>query len=115
MIARVYLATVSLGLLVLETTNREGVVLIAVNQARIDVAEVQVHVDRELAMALSRTPEVCVVAIADEIAIVAPAASRQGGKSESIIEYCTVPKRAERTAPAASAADTTGFHSSMSA
>lgn len=70
--------------LIPETTNRKPIALIAVVQVRTVAERAQVHAVRAVAIELRRTPEVRVIAIAGEVAIVAPVASRQGGKTEGI-------------------------------
>ena len=82
--AQASLATASLGLQVFEATNRKPVVLAAVAQERKVAAVVQVHAARVAAIVLSRTPEERVVALAVEIPIVAPVASRQRRESVGV-------------------------------
>ena len=77
MVAQVNLATASLGLLIFDATNRKPVALVAVVQARIVAVVVQDHAVRVIAIVISRTPEVRVVALVVEMPIAAPAASRQ--------------------------------------
>lgn len=82
------------SLLVLYATNREPEVLVVGAQVRIVVAVVQGYVVREVAIVLCRTPEVRVVAIAVEAAIVEPVAGRQGGKPEGVgAVSTTIPTR----------------------
>ena len=70
--------------LILYTTNREAVVLVSVVlQGRI-VDFVDVQRVRIVDVILRRTPEVRVGAAVVEVAIVEPAAGRQGGKPEGI-------------------------------
>ena len=72
------------SLLVLETTNRKPVVLIAVVQVRVVEVDVQEHVVRVVAIVLRRTPEVRVEALVVATPIAAPVAGRQRREPESI-------------------------------
>ena len=84
MVAQVNLATASLGLLVLDATNRKPAALVAVVQVRTDVVVAQAHVVREVDIVLCRTPEVRVVAFVVVTPIVDPEASRQRRKRVGI-------------------------------
>lgn len=67
-----------------EATNRVGVVLIEVDQARILVEVTQAQVVSEVRIARYSTPESRVVAVAVEAATAEPVAGRQGRKPEGI-------------------------------
>ena len=78
------LISLTLDLLVLETTNRKPAVLAVVVQVRIVVVAAQIHVVRAVAVVLSRTPEVRVVALAVVIPKVVTEAGRKRQEPEGI-------------------------------
>ena len=89
MVAQVNLAIASLGLLIFDATDRDPAVLDAVEHVRrvavvVDIAVVQVHEVRAVAIFLSRTPEIRVAASAAITAIVASVADGQHGKAKSV-------------------------------
>ena len=93
MVVQASLATASLGLQVLETTDRIPVVLVVVVQVSIAVVVEQEHDVRVIAIALSRTPEVRVVALEADIPIVVPVASRQRRESVGVRPVAVLPLR----------------------
>ena len=83
-------AYLAVGNLVPKATNRVPVVLVVVEQVRTIVAVVQAHEVRAVAIVLRRTPDVRAVALAVEIPIVVPEASRQRREEIGILAIAIV-------------------------
>ena len=85
------LISATLDLLVLETTDREAFVLFDVGLVvRTVFAEVRIHVVCAVAIVFSRTPEVCVVALAAIVPIVVPVAGRKRRKTKGVIAVASI-------------------------
>ena len=84
MVAQVNLAPASLGLLILDATDRQRRVLAEEAHFRFAVVVGKAHAVRIVAIVLRRTPEVRRIALSREISIVEPVANRKCREPESI-------------------------------